>query len=84
MKNNVAKVTNQTFEDIRQIDGNGNEFWYARALAKILDQADYRNFLKVIEKAKMAYEKIGYKMEDHIVEPNEMIQLELCNWEHYR
>jgi DNA-damage-inducible protein D len=75
MTNNVAKMTNQTFEDIRQIDADGNEFWYARALAKILDYAKYRNFLPVIEKAKIACERSGCKVMDHFVQVHEMIQL---------
>ena len=29
-----------TFEQIKQIDDQGNEFWYARPLAKMLDYAD--------------------------------------------
>ncbi|HLX53960.1 MAG TPA: DNA damage-inducible protein D [Aquella sp.] len=74
MANNIKKTTNQSFEDIRQIDTNGNEFWYARALAKILDYADYRNFLQVIEKAKNACKKSGYNVDNHLVESNEQVQ----------
>ncbi len=37
MKNFVENSHYQTFEDIKQTDASGNEFWYARALAKILD-----------------------------------------------
>jgi len=66
---------NQTFEGIKNIANNGNEFWYARALAKTLDYADYRNFLKVIDKAQIACEASGNKALDHIVEVNEMVQI---------
>ena len=37
MANNIEKLAHDTFESIKQIDNDGNEFWYARALAKILD-----------------------------------------------
>lgn len=66
---------NQTFEDIKKIDNTGNEFWYARALAKILDYSDYRNFLKVIDKAQIACEASGNNALDHIVEINEMVEI---------
>jgi len=65
----------KTFEDIKQIDVNGNEFWYARALAKVLDYTDFRNFIKVIEKAKNSFEHSGQKPSDHIVELNEMVEI---------
>jgi len=74
MAHNIEQIQNQTFENIRQVDHDGNEFWYARALAKILDYADYRNFLQVIEKAKTACEKSGYQVKDHLVESTEEIQ----------
>ena len=65
----------QTFEEIKHIDANGNEFWYARTLAKALDYADYRNFVTVIEKAKKACENSGQNITDHIVETNEMVSI---------
>jgi DNA-damage-inducible protein D len=66
---------NQTFEDIKNIDNNGNEFWYARALAKTLDYSDFRNFSKVIDKAQIACEASGNNALDHIVEVNEMVEI---------
>lgn len=65
----------KTFEEIKHIDANGNEFWYARTLAKVLDYADYRNFVTVIEKAKKACENSGQNVTDHIVETNEMVSI---------
>ena len=63
----------ETFENIKQIDSNGNEFWYARSLSKILGYSDFRNFTKVIEKAKEACVNSGFEIGDHIVEINEMV-----------
>ena len=71
----ISQQQNQTFEAIKNLDTNGNEFWYARVLAKTLDYADFRNFLKVIDKAKIACEASGNKALDHIVEINEMVQI---------
>lgn len=36
--------TNQTFEDIKHIDENGIEFWYARELQLVLNYKEWRKF----------------------------------------
>ncbi|MDP2420755.1 DNA damage-inducible protein D [Sediminibacterium sp.] len=61
------------FEQIKQIDENGNEFWMARQLAKTLDYKDFRNFLVVIEKAKEACQNSGQTVANHLVEFNEVV-----------
>ncbi len=33
---NIEEYTEKTFEDIKHIDDNGNEFWEARELQEIL------------------------------------------------
>ncbi|CAA6820489.1 MAG: DNA-damage-inducible protein D [uncultured Sulfurovum sp.] len=63
----------KTFEDIKQIDVNGNEFWYARALAQVLDYSDFRNFTKVIEKVKISLENNKEKIIFHIVDIEEEV-----------
>lgn len=75
MKTITSHQSHQTFEDIKQIDSNGVEFWYARALAKVLEYSDFRNFIKVIEKAKEACVNSGFEVADHIVEVNEMVNI---------
>ena len=37
------------FEDIKHIDDNGNEYWYARELQYSLDYTNWKNFEKVIK-----------------------------------
>jgi DNA-damage-inducible protein D len=75
MKTITSHQSHQTFEDIKQIDSNGVEFWYARALAKVLEYSDFRNFIKVIDKAKEACVNSGFEVADHIVEVNEMVNI---------
>ena len=75
MKNNIEELHHQTFEEIKQTNSDDNEFWYARALAKVLDYTDFRNFVKVIEKAKDACINSGQAVTDHIVEANEMVTI---------
>lgn len=71
--NNIEQVQHQSFEDIKQIDKNGNEFWYARALGKLLGYSDFRNFKKVIIKAQEACVNSGQAVSEHIVEVNEQL-----------
>ena len=44
--------TNQSFENIKHIDENGIEFWYARELMPVLQYTKWQNFEKIIDKAK--------------------------------
>jgi DNA-damage-inducible protein D len=61
------------FEAIRQTDDHGNEYWRARDLANILQYDDYRNFQRVIEKAKVACEQSSQAVSDHFVDVTDMI-----------
>ena len=55
----------KSFEDIKHIDENGVEFWYARELMKILEYNKWENFEKVINKAKDACENSGISVFEH-------------------
>lgn len=46
--------SNKTFEDIKHIDKNGIEFWYARELMPVLQYSNWQNFERIIDKAKMS------------------------------
>jgi DNA-damage-inducible protein D len=63
------------FEAIRQADEAGNEYWPARDLAKILEYNDYRNFLKVVAKARLACANSGQAVDDHFVDVTDMIEV---------
>ncbi len=53
----------------------GLECWSARELQQIFAYTDWRNFLKVVEKAKAACENAGEKILDHFVDVNKMVEL---------
>ena len=53
----------------------GIECWSARELQNILGYAEWRNFLKVVDKAKDACINAGEKLSDHFVDVNKMIDL---------
>ena len=54
-----------TFDGIRHLDDDGNEFWQARQLAKVLEYSEYRHFLPVIERARLACQTSGQRVVDH-------------------
>lgn len=51
------------------------EFWYARELQKLLGYEDWKNFVKVINKAKEACLNSKHKIEDHFSEVGKMVPL---------
>ena len=59
--------SNQSFEDIKHIDENGIEFWYARELQKVLDYKEWRKFENVIQKAIMSCKNTGIIEAEHFV-----------------
>ena len=75
MSKRLTKKTMSLFESIKHIDENGIEYWTSRSLWKILEYNEYRNFLPVIEKAKIACANSGQKTEDHFVDINEMVTI---------
>lgn len=74
MAHEIIKQGSSLFEQIKQLDEFGNEFWYARQLAKILEYTDFRNFVGVINKAKEACSKSGFELSEHLVEVNEVLE----------
>lgn len=74
-KNEIEQRHHQTFEEIKQSNEFKQEFWSARQLGKVLEYAEYRNFLPVIDKAKEACRNSRQPVSDHFVEVHEMIEL---------
>ena len=66
---------NRTFEDIKHIDENGVEFWYARELMNILQYANWQNFEKIIEKAKISCQNSDISMFEHFTDVNKTIKM---------
>lgn len=64
-----------TFEEARKADEKGNEFWFARDLAPLLEYQDWRNFLQVVEKARTACRNSGHSPEDHFGDVTKMVEI---------
>ena len=69
-KNNY---TESLFESIRHVNKYGQEFWYARDLQIALEYTEWRNFCKVIEKAKEACRGSKNAVSDHFVDVNKIV-----------
>lgn len=67
--------TNSLFEDYKQTDNFGNEYWSARDLYKILDYQKWDKFLNVIQKAKDACNLSGFNELDHFPRVEKMIEI---------
>ena len=75
MGNELSKQPNTLFEQIKQVDSYGNEWWSARQLGKVLEYSEYRHFKPVIEKAKEACSNSAQKVIDHFEDFLEMVDI---------
>ncbi len=73
--NEIDKNYNKTFEDIKHIDENEIEFWYARELMPILQYSNWQNFEKIIGKAKISCENSDISVCDHFIDINKTIKM---------
>lgn len=65
----------QPFEEIKQVDNEGSEYWSARELAKLLDYSEYRHFNPVLERAKEACLNSGHNVDDHFEDVLGMVKI---------
>jgi DNA-damage-inducible protein D len=76
MNTNSIKKLKESFDLIAQIDhDSGVEFWYARDLQKTLGYSEWRNFFKIIDKAKESCSNTGVDSQNHFVDVNKMVDI---------
>ena len=75
MNSSIVKKHHSIFEEIRQVDENGMEYWSARQMSKVLEYSEYRHFLPVIEKAKEACKNSNQNIFDHFEDILEMVSI---------
>ena len=73
--NEINEYTEKMFEDIKHIDENCNEYWYARELENVLGYRQWRSINDLIERAKVACKESKYNIDDHFAEQRKMIKL---------
>jgi len=71
---NIKMYDEGAFENIKHIDENGVEFWYAREIMKILEYNKWENFEKVINKAKASCENSGISAFEHFPDVRKMFK----------
>ncbi len=74
-KEQIVKYSEQTFENIKHINEHGQEFWYARELQVVLEYTQWRRFEETIERARLACETSGNKIEDHFSDIGKMVEI---------
>lgn len=74
MDKEIIVKLHKNFEDCAH-QKDGVEFWYARELQELLGYDEWRNFEKVIARAKTACENAGQGISDHFVDANKTIPM---------
>ena len=75
MNNEVIHAMTENFEGHAQKTDSGIEFWMARDVQQLLGYNEWRNFQKVVFKAKTACEVSGNDVGNHFVDVNKMVEL---------
>ena len=65
----------KTFENIKHVDENGKEFWYARELMLALEYTKWSNFNLIINKAKNACISSDLAVIDHFADVGKMVEI---------
>ena len=73
--NNNNKELQSPFEQLREVDVDGKEWWNSRKLARVMGYGKYWNFERVIAKAQAWTSQKGYPLGEHFVEITEMAKL---------
>jgi DNA-damage-inducible protein D len=74
-KDIIVKLHKNFEQSVYKDEETGLEFWLARNLQELLKYDEWRNFLKVIDKAKTACLTSGQNVSDHFVDINKMVKL---------
>ncbi|MBA3722509.1 MAG: DNA damage-inducible protein D [Parachlamydiaceae bacterium] len=74
MKRAIINQLTKSFEDAVHVEQD-IEYWMARDIQELLEYNEWRNFLNVIDKAKIACEKSLQNIENHFVDVNKMVKL---------
>ena len=71
----LKKYLKSDFDGAKQHTKKGVEFGYARDLKVILEYEQWRNFLKVVEKAKESCRNAKNDIGDHFADVSKMVEI---------
>ncbi len=73
--NNIPELQSP-FEQLREVDADGKEWWNSRKLARLMGYMKYWNFERLMDKvATFLQQEKGLDLKEHMVEIEEMAQL---------
>ncbi|MFA6409165.1 MAG: DNA damage-inducible protein D [Gammaproteobacteria bacterium] len=75
MKTEIIRSLTNNFESYAKTTKNGVEFWLARDLQILLGYTQWRNFLNVVDKAKIACKTSNHAVSDHFADVSKMVSL---------
>ena len=73
--NELENINETIFESIKHVDEDGNEYWYARELQKVLEYKRWDKFYNVIESAQVVCSISNNNVLDHFSQVGKMIYL---------
>ena len=73
--NKIKEYTNKIFEDIKHIDENGKEYWYARELMPLLEYSLWQRFSNVLRKAMENCLNSTNNVLDHFISADKMVSI---------
>ena len=73
--NELEKINEIIFENIKHVDEDGNEYWYARELQKVLEYKRWDKFYNVIESAQVACSISNSNVLDHFSQVGKMVDI---------
>lgn len=74
MKQEIISQLHSSFE-LAVNETDGVEYWFARDLQELLGYSQWRNFLLVIDKAKIACNNAGQIVSDHVADVSKMVDV---------
>ena len=73
--NELENINDTIFESIKHVDDDGNEYWYARELQKVLEYKRWDKFYNVIESAQVACSNSNNNVLDHFSQVGKMVDI---------
>ena len=73
--NSVENYNKNIFENIKHIDEEGNEYWYARELQKVLEYTKWQNFNKVVNLSMITCKANNLNILDHFTDVSKVLKV---------
>ena len=72
---NELMLNNSIFENVKHVDENGNEYWFARELMVVLEYKRWDKFNNVINNATISCKNSNYAIDDHFSHLGKMVDI---------